>query len=88
MYELANKNSAGGKKMLVEHLPVAVKGRPLLLSKDLVHQVQEYIASLCEAGGVVNIALVIASPTGIVRWYSSNVLATNGRHIVLTKHWT
>ena len=53
--------------MLVDCLPVAVKGRPLLLSKDLVHQVQEYIASLREAEGVVNTALVIAVPTEIVR---------------------
>ena len=74
--------------MLVDCLPVAVQGRPLLLSKDLDHQVQEYIASLGEAGGVVNTALVIAAATEIVRWYISNFLATNGRHIVLTKHWT
>ena len=33
--ELASKNRAGDKKMLVDRLPVAVKGRPLLLGKDL-----------------------------------------------------
>ena len=48
---------------------------------------QRFIASLCEAGGVVNTAIVISAATGIVRRHNSNLLATNGGHIVLTKHW-
>ena len=74
--------------MLVDHLAVAVKGRPLLLGKDLdFKKVQVYIASLREARGVVNTAIVIAAATGIVRRHNSNLLATNGGDIVLTKHW-
>ena len=73
--------------MLVDRLPVAVKGRALLLGKDLDLKVQAYIASLREAGGVVNTAIVIAAATGIVRRHNSNLLAANGGHIVLTKHW-
>ena len=50
--------------MLVDRLPIAVKGRPLLLGNDLDLKVQAYIASLCEAGGVVNTAIVIVAHTG------------------------
>ena len=87
MCELASKNRAGDEKMLVDHLAVAVKGRPLLLGKDLDLKMQAYIASLHEAGGVVNTAIVIAAATGIVKQHNSNLLAANGGHIVLTKHW-
>ena len=85
--ELASKNRAGEEKMLVDRLPVAVKGRPLLLGKDLDLKVQAYIASLREAGGVVNTAIVIAAATGIVRQHNCNLLAVNGGQIVLIKHW-
>ena len=85
--ELATKKRAGDKKMSGDHLPVAIKGRLLLLGKDLDHQVQAYIASLRETGGVVNKAVVIAATTEIDRRHNSNLLATNGGHIVLSKHW-
>ena len=52
--ELVGKNRADDKNLSFDQLPVAVKRQPLLLGKDLDHQVQVYIASLCEAGGVVN----------------------------------
>ena len=65
--ELAAKKRAGDEKMSVNRLPMAVKGRPLLLGKDLDHQIQAYIAYLREAGDVVNTAIVIAAATGIVR---------------------
>ena len=58
-----------------------------MLGKDLDLKVQSYTASLYEAEGVVNIAMVIAAVTGIVRWHNSNVLAVNSGHIVLTKDW-
>ena len=80
--ELASKNRAGDEKMLVDHLPVVVKGWPLLLGKDIDLEVQAYIASLCEARGVVNTAIVIAAATGIIRQHNSNLLAANGGHIV------
>ena len=85
--ELATKKRVGDEKMSVDRLPVAGRGRPLLLGKDLDHQVQAYISSLREAGGVVNTAIVIAAATGIVRRHDSNLLAANGGHIVFSKHW-
>ena len=55
-----------------------LKGRPLLLGKDLDHQVQACIASLCDAGDVVDMAIVIVAATGFIRWHDSNLLAANG----------
>ena len=48
---------------------------------------QAYLISLCEAGGVVNTSIAIAAAMGIVRRHDSNLLAVNGGHIILTKHW-
>ena len=45
------------------------------------------MAALCDPGGVVNTSIAIAAATGIVRRHDSNLLAVNGGHIVITKHW-
>ena len=71
----------------VERLSARPKGRPLLLGQELDRQVQAYLISLREAGGVVNTFIAIAAAMGIIRWHDSNLLAVNGGHIVLTKHW-
>ena len=78
---------AGVKEVSVERLPEVPKGRPLLLGKQLDQQVQEYLNALRDAGGVVNTSIAIASATGIIRRHDSNLLAVNGGHIILTKHW-
>ena len=85
--ELASKLEAGDEDTAVEWLPVKPKGRPLLLGPELDRQVQDYLISLREAGGVVNTLIAIAAATGIVRRHDSNLLAVNGGHIILTKHW-
>ena len=84
--ELASKLKAGDKDTAVERLPVKPKGRPLLLGPELDRQVQDYLISLREAGGVVNTLIAIAAATGIVRRHDSNLLAVNGGHIILAKH--
>ena len=85
--ELTSKLKAGDEDTAVERLPVKPKGRPLLLGPELDRQVQDYLISLREAGGVVNTSIAIAAATGIVRRHDSNLLAVNGGHIILTKHW-
>ena len=45
------------------------------------------MTALCDAGGVVNTSIAIAAANGIVRRHDSNLLAVNGGHILLTKHW-
>ena len=44
--------------------------------------------SLHDIEGIVNTFIAISAATGIVRRHNSNLLAVNGGHIVLTKHWT
>ena len=50
-------------------------------------QVRVYLTSLRDVGGIVNTSIAIAAATGIIRRHNSNLLAVNGGHIVLTKHW-
>jgi len=53
----------------------------------LDRQVRVYLATLRDARGVVNTSIAISAATGIVRRHDSNLLAVNGGHIFLTKHW-
>ena len=68
-------------------LPEKKRGRPLLLEEELEMQVRAYLTTLRENGAVVNTAIAIACAEGIVRNKDSNLLAPNGGHIALTKHW-
>ena len=76
-----------GKKMEITKLESAPRGPPLLLGKEMDVQVQEYVKSLRENGGVVNSRIVMASAEGIVKSHDSNLLQENGGHIVLSKSW-
>ena len=38
-------------------------------------------------GAVVNTAIVMSCAEGIIKNHNSNLLASNGRHILLTKDW-
>ena len=84
--ELAAKVKAG-EDLSIEQFPATEKGRPLLLGQDLNHQVRAYLMLLRDVGGIVNTSIAIAAATGIIRRHNSNLLAVNGGHIVLTKHW-
>ena len=59
----------------------------MLLGETLDQQVQAYLSMLRDSGGVINTTIAIAAATGIVRKKDSNLLAANGGHIALTKHW-
>ena len=85
--ELASRRARDNEDVAVERLPARPKCQSLLLGRELDRQVQAYLILLREAGGVVNTSIAIAAATGIIRWHNSNLLAVNGGHIVLTKHW-
>ena len=87
MHELASRVKTGDEHVAIEQLPAQQNGWPLLLGQELDRQVQAYLISLCEAGGVVNTSIAIAAAMGIVRRHDSNLLAVNGGHIILTKYW-
>ena len=76
-----------GSDMTVEKLPEKKKGRPYLLGEELDKQVRAYLTSLRDHGAVVNTAIAISCAEGIVKNKDSNLLASNGGHIVLSKYW-
>ena len=81
------KKKRSREKLLVKSLSCAKKGRPLMLGSTLDKQVQAYLITTREAGGVVNSEVAIAAAMGIVRKQDSNLLAQNGGHIALTRDW-
>ena len=77
----------GDEDLRVDRLPQGKIGRPLMLGETLDQQVQAYLGMLRGSGGVVNTSIAIAAATGIVRKRDRSLLAENGGHIALTKHW-
>ena len=86
--ELQERKHSGDDDVAITELPPKKTGRPLLLDEQTDREVQMYLLSLREAGGVVNCAIARASATGIIRRKNSNWLACNGGHILLTKDWS
>ena len=74
-------------KIDIEELPTKKRGRPFLLGEELDKQVQTYLTHLRSTGSPVNTAITLGVAEGIVKNEVFNLLATNGGHIVLTKHW-
>ena len=73
--------------MEIAKLESAKRSPPLLLGKELDVQVQEYVKSLRDNGGIVNSAIVVAGAEGIIKSYESNLLKENGGHIACSKSW-
>ena len=71
----------------VDRLPQGKIGHPLLLGETLDQQVLAYLGMLRDSGGVINTSIAVAAATGIVRKRDKSLLAENGGHIALTKHW-
>ena len=68
-------------------LPEKKRGRPYLLGEELDQQVRAYVTSLRANGAAVNTAIVMSRAKGSVKNHDSNLLASNGGHIFLTKAW-
>ena len=65
-------------------LPLAKRGRPLLLGETLDNQVKAYIRFVRESGGPVTSTITIAIGRAIVRKYNSKLLIENGGPLSLT----
>ena len=63
------------------------RGRPCLIGEKLDKQVRDYLTTLRSHGAVVNTAIAVSCAEGIIKNKDSNLLASNGGHIVLTKYW-
>ena len=79
--------SMRGDITALKTLPEKKRGRPYLLGEELDKQVRAYVTSLRSNGAVVNTAIVMSCAEGIVKSHDSNLLASNGGHILLTKDW-
>lgn len=86
MFELGKRKREGGE-LVVDMLPVAKMGRPLLLDTDLDKKVQDYLFLLRDIGGVINTVIVQAAAAGMVKKKDPRLLATNGGHINFSKDW-
>ena len=53
----------------------------------LTMQVRAYLVALRAHGAVVNTAIPIGCAEGIMKSKDNNLLASNGGHISVTKHW-
>jgi len=71
----------------VHELVPKKRGRPLLIGEELDEQVREYIKELRRFGVTINAHVVIAVGMGLVLNKDANLLANNGGHISLEKHW-
>ena len=71
----------------MKQLPEKKRGRPFLLGEELEMQVRAYLTALRVNGAVVNAAIATGCAEGIVKSKDSNLLAENGGHISLSKHW-
>ena len=84
--ELA-KRKRNGEELPIKDLPQKKRGRPLLLGEQLDNQVEKYLKTLRDKGGVVNTAIVMACAEGVITNHDSNLLANNGGYITITKDW-
>ena len=74
-------------KIVISELPDKKTGRLYLLGEELDERVQRYLIALRERGAVINTSIVLACAEGLIKNQDSNLLASNGGHIVLTKSW-
>ena len=79
--------SRRGEITALKTLPEKKRGRPYPLGEELDKQVRAYVMSLQCNGAVVNTAIVMSCAEGIIKNHNSNLLASNGGHILLTKDW-
>ena len=68
--EMERKRKAGEEVSAIPVLPVAKRGRPLLLGDTLDSEVKSYIRSVREGGGLVTTEITMAAARAIVRMYN------------------
>lgn len=85
--ELECKRKLGERVPEVKVLPLAKRGRPLLLGETLDGQVKAYIRSICDEGGPITSTIVIAAAKAIIRKEEPKLLLENDGSISLTTDW-
>ena len=85
--ELEQKRKLGKTVPNVKELPVAKRGRPLLIGYKLDSEVKAYLRCVREGGGIVTSSITIAAATAIVKKHDTHLLAEFGGPILLSKNW-
>ena len=86
--EVLSKRKRDQENLEITELPSNKKGHSLLLGELLDGQVQSNIKELCSKGAIVDTAIALAcAAEGVVMHHDSNLLATNGGHITISKDW-
>ena len=85
--ELERNKMSGMPHKTPTKLETKKRGCPLLLGEELDGQVKMYITALRSNSAVINSAIVMACAEGLVKSHDSNLLQSNGGHIVFTKFW-
>ena len=81
------KVSQGQEPAEVAELVGKSRGRPPTLPEDISKDLIEYARAICESGGVVHTAIVIAAGMGMVKRRDPSLLECNGGHVTLKKSW-
>ena len=63
------------------------RGRPSTLPEDITSELMEYIQAICDNGGIVNTAIVIATGTGMLKLRDPSLLECNGGYVTFKKSW-
>ncbi len=87
LHAVAEARSTTAAEPIVNSLPTKVQGRPLLLGLKIDKAIQEYVEATRGAGGVINIAIVMAAAVGIVSSRNITALRSHGGYIEITKPW-
>ena len=85
--QLKSSTKEASENFTVQELVPKKRGRPLLIGEELDEQVREYVRELRKSGVIINAHVVIAVGMGLVMSKDANLLAENGGHVSLTKHW-
>ena len=72
---------------MINALPTAKRGRPLLLGVNMDKKVQLYLKKLREGGGAVSARVVVAAARGIIVTCDKTMLEEYGGPVVLEKPW-
>lgn len=86
--EIARQRRAGEHgDLTVKSLPTKKCGRPLLLGDELDSQVQKYIQTVREGGGVITTSITMAAAEAIVKKADRNLLSENEGPVTITNNW-
>ena len=71
----------------ISSLPLAKRGRPLLIGEELDSRVLQHIMAIRKEGGCISLKIILGAAIGILKATRPSALKVNGGPLSLTKHW-